>query len=68
MHKRTTPKCGKIVPAVFVFAILIPLAGCQAASNLFNPDTYSFDYNKEPWEKNIKRTKPSKAKPISTDY
>lgn len=58
----------RIFLTLLVVGILIPLTGCQAASNLFNPDTYSFDYNKEPWEKNIRRAKPSQAKPISSDY
>lgn len=51
-----------------VLGIMIPLSGCQAASDLFNPDTYSWNYNREPWEKNFKRTKPSKSKNIANDY
>ena len=49
-------------------SIMIPLSGCQAASDLFNPDTYSFNYNKEPWEKNFKRNKTPKTKNIANDY
>lgn len=51
-----------------VLAILIPSTGCQAASDMFNPDTYSWDYNKEPWEKRVKRNSAPKKKDVSTDY
>jgi len=66
--KLTEQKIKNILLALLVFGILIPLTGCQAASNLFNPDTYSLDYNKEPWEKNFKRNKPAKTKNIANDY
>lgn len=68
MIKLTKQKIQSIFLTLLVFGILIPLTGCQAASDLFNPDTYSWNYNKEPWEKNFKRNKPSKSKNIANDY
>lgn len=53
---------------LLISGILISSAGCQAASDLFNPDTYSWNYNKEPWEKNFKRNKTVKTKNAANDY
>jgi hypothetical protein len=53
---------------LILLGICLSSTGCQAASDLFNPDTYSWDYNKEPWEKNIRRGKAPKSKNIATDY
>lgn len=53
---------------LLILTLLISSAGCQAASDLFNPDTYSWNYNKEPWEKNFKRNKTSKTKNTANDY
>lgn len=68
MSKINEQKTKKILLTLLVLGILIPSTGCQAASDLFNPDTYSWNYNKEPWEKNFKRNKPSKQKNLANDY
>ncbi len=65
---RIRRKVKNTLLTVVVLGILIISTGCQAASDLFNPNTYSWNYNKEPWEKNFKRTKPSKSKNIANDY
>lgn len=64
---KTKRKAKNILMTFVVLGILIPSTGCQAASDMFNPDTYSWDYNKEPWEKNIKKGAPKK-KNVGTDY
>jgi len=68
VKKITKRKIKNILLAFMALSIMIPLSGCQAASDLFNPDTYSFNYNKEPWEKNFKRNKTPKTKNIANDY
>ncbi|MCC6825129.1 MAG: hypothetical protein IT172_05215 [Acidobacteria bacterium] len=50
----TKQKIRNTVMALLVLGTLIPSTGCQAASDLFNPDTYNF-YNTEPWERNRTR-------------
>ncbi len=64
---KTKRKAKNILLTFVVLGILIPSTGCQAASDMFNPDTYSWDFNKEPWEKNIKKGAPKK-KNVGTDY
>jgi len=44
-----------ITVALLLIGAVLPTLGCQAASDLFNPDTYNF-YNSEPWERNKKKT------------
>lgn len=51
MYKRKT----KSIAAALVLGTVITSAGRQAASDLFNPDTYNFQ-NSEPWERNKKKT------------
>lgn len=68
MNRKNSQKIKNILLSLLVLGILIPSTGCQAASDLFNPDTYSWNYNKEPWEKNFKRNKPAKTKNVSNDY
>lgn len=51
MTKRRTKR---IVITFLTLGILFVSTGCQAASDLFNPDTYNF-YGTEPWERNQKR-------------
>ncbi len=64
-----TKRRTKITVLTFlILGIVFSSTGCQAASDLFNPDTYSWDYNKEPWEKNIKRNKAPKTKNVATDF
>jgi len=65
---KTKRKAKNILLTFIVLGILIPSTGCQAASDMFNPDTYSWNYNKEPWEKNIRRGKAPKTKNIATDF
>ncbi len=62
MSKR---KIRNVLMTFFVLGTLIPSAGCQAASDLFNPDTYNF-YGSEPWERNQKR-KPAKPKTLKDE-
>lgn len=63
MSKSYKRKVIRIVISMLTFAILVPLTGCQAASDLFNPDTYNFK-NSEPWERSQKKkaTKPKTLK------
>lgn len=68
MKKIIKRKIKNIILTFMVLGIMIALSGCQAASDLFNPDTYSLNYNKEPWEKNFKRNKAQKTKNIANDY
>ncbi len=68
MNSRTRRKVKNTLLMAVVLGTLIISTGCQAASDLFNPDTYSWNYNKEPWEKNFKRNKAPKNKNIATDY
>ncbi len=68
MKTITKRKAKSILLTFLVLGIVISTTGCQAASDMFNPDTYSWDYNKEPWEKNIKRNKAPKTKNVATDY
>ena len=51
MNKRIL---ARIALAVLVVGTVLPSIGCQAASDLFNPDTYNFK-NPEPWERNQKK-------------
>lgn len=67
VNTKTNRRLRKTLLTLGVLGILIPLTGCQAASDMFNPDTYSWDYNKEPWEKNVRR-KATKTKNVATDY
>ncbi|HMT07547.1 MAG TPA: hypothetical protein PKA82_06050 [Pyrinomonadaceae bacterium] len=67
INTRSKRRLKNALLACGVLGILIPSTGCQAASDMFNPDTYSWDYNKEPWEKNIKR-KNAPKKNVATDY
>jgi len=68
MKRKNKQKIKSIFPTLLISGILISSAGCQAASDLFNPDTYSWNYNKEPWEKNFKRNKTVKTKNAANDY
>ncbi len=43
-----------IAIVVLVVGSVLPSVGCQAASDLFNPDTYNFSAT-EPWERNQKK-------------
>lgn len=65
---KTRRRSNNLILTFLVLGILIPSTGCQAASDMFNPDTYSWDYNKEPWEKNVKRNNAPKKKNVATDY
>ncbi len=58
----TKRKTRNSLVATAVLAIVITSAGCQAASDLFNPDTYNFQ-NSEPWERN-KNKKGAKPKTL----
>ena len=48
-------KIRNLIVASIVIGAVLPTLGCQAASDLFNPDTYNFK-NSEPWERNKKKT------------
>ncbi|MGB5013506.1 MAG: hypothetical protein WBO68_05700 [Pyrinomonadaceae bacterium] len=48
-------KTKSILITFLLLGGVITSTGCQAASDLFNPDTYNF-YNTEPWERNKKKT------------
>lgn len=56
-------KIKNTLMAAVVLGIVFISTGCQAASDLFNPDTYNFK-NSEPWERNQKKkaTKPKTMK------
>lgn len=68
VNMKTKRKTKNILLTLIVLGIAISSTGCQAASDMFNPDTYSWNYNKEPWEKNIKRNNAPKKKNVATDY
>ena len=65
MDQMIKRKTRSILVTSLVLGILIPSTGCQAASDLFNPDTYNF-YGSEPWERNQKR-KAAKPKTIKDE-
>lgn len=58
-------KTKRILITFLALGTLIASTGCQAASDLFNPDTYNF-YGTEPWERNQKR-KAAKPKSIKDE-
>lgn len=60
MKKKYKLKTQNILIMLLILGILIPATGCQTASDMFDPDTYSFD-DSEPWERNIQK-KPVKPK------
>lgn len=60
-------KTRSILITFLLLGGVITSTGCQAASDMFNPDTYSWNYNKEPWEKNFKKSAPKK-KNVATDF
>lgn len=63
VNMRQKRKITNTLLASVTLGIVIISAGCQAASDLFNPDTYNFK-NSEPWERNQKKkaTKPKSIK------
>jgi hypothetical protein len=54
VNMKTRRKVRNTLLTAVVLGIMIVSTGCQAASDLFNPDTYNF-YNTEPWERNQKK-------------
>lgn len=63
VNMKTRRKVTNTLLTAVVLGIMIVSTGCQAASDLFNPDTYNF-YGSEPWERNQKKkvTKPKTMK------
>lgn len=66
MIKKYRQKTQNGLITLLILVILIPAAGCQAGSDLFNPDTYSAG-GSEPWEKDIQQ-KPVKPKKSGDNF